>query len=234
MGLPLLGAALTGLGLLGSRSAARKAQRQQDAAIADWIAYQDEAKDWFEPRADANREANYVALNDLLSGATLEARNQLIGDETDRLYGLMTQPEYTGAGTTPFEARKLAEATQQAREMIRANAKTRSYGNSFGGMSTVRDRAMREGASDIGFNNEMTLGDMSVLQKKQSVQPVMYQYNSTGLGDLMTSFGANMLGQGLAGTFSGGGSTGPISQSAWTGSSAPVGYMFPPMPRPTR
>lgn len=227
----LLGGIMAGVGLIGGIGARNKAARTQDAAIQKWYDYQNKAKAAADTAIDANRETNYGTLTGLYPGATLEGRQDVINTEADRLYQGSLAEDFTGPGTTSFEARKLAEATQEARDMIRAQAFTRAHGNSFGGMTSRRNLDMGAAARDIGRTNENSMLDLGVLAKKQAVQPVMYQYNSTGLGEMLTGFGANMLGGSLAGMI--GGNPPPV-MSAWTpnsggiglGAMPPVGYVF--------
>lgn len=231
----LVGALLTGAGLLGSSSSQRSTQRKQDQAIEDWLAYQERAKDVAREATDANRELNYAALDESLAGATEEARRDYIGSEADRLYegSLIDAPELdlapNNASYSEYLGRQLADATNSARELIKAQTKTKAYG----GSSRDRGSTMRGSASDIGFNNMQSLQDLAVLQRKQSVEPIMYQHESTGLGELMATVGSSMFGTGLAGAFSGGAATGAGSTiGAGTtelgfGSLPPMGELFP-------
>ena len=204
------GAAAAGAGMLGGNASRKRAQRKQDEAIDGWLDYQRDATDVAQASTDANRDANYGALGDVLAGATREARDAVINRETNRLYGAalapneVVDPGYSSGDYKSFAARKLAEATREARKMVRAQAKTRAYGDSYGGMGTTRREAIQTGANEIGFNNEMTGIDLGVLAAKQRVQPEMFQHQSTGLGELLTSVGSGFVGQGLAGVDLGG------------------------------
>lgn len=218
MAFPIVGAIAGGVGLLGGIASRNKTAGMQDAAINAWYNYQNKAKDKTDALVDANREANYGTLGNLLSGSTLEARQGVIDGETDRLYNASLADDFTGPGQTSFEARKIAEATQQAREMIKAQARTRAYGDSFGGMGSERRLAFGVAVPEIGMSNERSSIDLGVLQKKQQVQPVMYQHQSTGLGDLLTSYGFGQVGNWLGGL----GASGPIAQSAWTPTTRPM------------
>lgn len=223
--LPILGAIGMGVGIAGGNAARRRTARRQDESIADWLAYQAGAKAEAEASVDANRERNYGALGGALEGADVDARNALIGTETDRVFNLSDAPdpgfELPWVNPKTFAGRKLAEATREAREMIRAQSRTRATTDSFGGMGRARGDAMTGAGNDIAFNNEMSGIDLGVLAKKQAVQPITYQHNSTGLGELLTSVGSSMLGSGLADVFTGAAAT-----------PAAPGTSIRPVPRP--
>lgn len=237
------GAALTGVGMLGQRAAMNKVRNEQEAINNQWIAFQNQKKAQAEASDAARREDNYGRLDEFLSGADQQSREQVIDEEAARLTegatASMPDPEapvgddlIKGAtfGSQVFKdyaGDAIAKATREARDLLAARSKVAAYGGSFGGMGTTRNEAMGDAASRIGFNNEMRGIDAGTLARWQSVQPEILQYQDTGLADLLTGLGGNMMGQGFfsmgGGAVPAGAPTTATTGSAWTPTAPVVG-----------
>lgn len=218
----LQGLGIAAIGKLGESAAQRNVYGKQKRINADWIDFQRGKQEAADVTDAAYRDKSYADLGRAMSGAAAPAREAGIAAEADRLTRAMT-----GAAVTPEEAivsgaqfgssefrdvvgRKVAEATARARDQIAALAKSSAYGSTTGGMATTRGLALSEGARGIGMTNENRLTDLGTLQRWQSVQPEVLQYQSTGLGDLMmqAGYGTISSGQPLFGGAAGGGAMG--------------------------
>ena len=203
--------ALTAAGVIGEGMAQRKTQREQDDINRQWLEMQERKKATFEESNADRIAANQQSLAEYLSGADETSRMDVVADEEARLFDrgteniplvpdslagdeLIAGAKFGSKNFKDFAGKKLAEATQEARDRIKALAKTNAYGGSFGGLALDRGLAGRTASQDIGFENEMGMVDLGTLNRWQTVEPERLEYESTGLGSLLTTLGGNMMG----------------------------------------
>lgn len=238
----LPGLLVSAVGSLGETFAQNAVYDEQQRINNTWEEFQKRKQDASDVEDERNRQQNENVMANMLEGSTQEAREQVIETETDRLYdfiapeqttvadALLSGDKFSSENFRTETGKKLATATKEARERIKALAEVSSYGGTRGGMAADRSLAGHRAMQDIGSTNEKRNIDSSTLQRWQSVQPEMLQYQSTGLGSLLSGLGGNMMSNAAFGST--GTPTAPAgftpTYSAWTPPPAPTR----PRPRP--
>lgn len=219
----LLGSLALGAGAsLLQSSGLRATQRRNDVAKAAWLDYQNRNKARLDASETANREKAQTAAGESLRMQSQESREGVIDAEAARLeenYGaglpdiardtLASSQEAGRSEVFDTEmARSLAKATAEARDRIKALAKSSAYGGGtqFGMGQTLND-AYGDAATEIGFTNDQRRGDIGILARHQTVQPEIFEYNPSPMVSLMQA-GSTILGgmdpSSLSGLFGGG------------------------------
>jgi hypothetical protein len=175
-------------------------QRANDRAKSEWLNYQNRNKARLEGNETRGREAAQTAMQENLRMQGQDAREGVIDAETSRLeemYGgglpdvardTLASSQNPG-GNEVFDtamAKGLAKATSDARDRIKALAKSSAYGGGtqFGMGQTLND-SYGEAATDIGFLNDQRRGDIGTLLRHQQVQPEIFEYNKPAFVSLM-------------------------------------------------
>jgi hypothetical protein len=216
-----------GASLINSAGQAKTARKQQQAN-EQWVAFQDAQKRRFEQREDENRDRAVEKLNENLEQGTGEARMQQIEDESARLTDqyteglpdvasdLIANAQMPGRSEVFDEAlaSSLADATNSARERIKAMATATAYGSgSRGSMGLLESIRNADTATDIGAINQSREGDTNVLRRYQQIQPKQYEYRPSPLVPIMGAAGQIIAGSGggLAGTLAGAAAAAPTT-----------------------
>lgn len=240
----LLGSLALGAGAsLLTSSGLRATQRRNDAAKAAWLDYQNRNKARLEGREDANREKAQTAAGESLRMQSQASREGVIDAEAARLeenYGaglpdiardtLASSQEAGRSEVFDTEmAKSLAKATAEARDRIKALAKSSAYGGGtqFGMGQTLND-AYGDAATEIGFVNDQRRGDIGILARHQQVQPEIFEYSPSPMVSLMQA-GSAILGgmdpSSLSGLFGAGGGA---MASSIRPKARPTGFSFLP------
>jgi len=218
-------AALSTVGSIAASSAqaaaAEDVTNKQNAANAQWVAYQENihrqeqlAETQARNQANQAREDTLAKVSPEAQAATQSAEQQRLNNtyETSSEKGTGRAPagvdatggnayalsgEQTGVGGgAPGSMGNLSgqvnQATAQARNRVAALATANSYGGSFGGLGTTIPIAFQRGANDINLQNEIRKSDLQTYGVEQQVQPIHY-----ALGPEYGTMGA--IGQALAG-----------------------------------
>jgi hypothetical protein len=240
----LLGSLALGAGAsLLQSSGMRATQKRNDAAKTAWLDYQNRNKARLEASETAGRERAQTAAGENLRMQSQESREGIIDAEAARLeenYGAGlpdiardTVASSQEAGRSEvFDtemARSLAKATSEARDRIKALAKSSAYGGGtqFGMGQTLND-TYGDAATEIGFTNDQRQGDIRTLQRHQTVQPEVFEYQQSPLVSIMQA-GSAILGgmdpSSLSGLFGAGGGA---MASSIRPKARPTGFSFLP------
>ena len=195
---PIVGTVIAGVSALASGAEAinqssqiAAVQDKQNAANAEWVAYQTKARNDAQAAEEADRQKASAAQQDTLAKVTPQAQEAAQGTEQARLNTLYTQGADPNATANPASLALSGEktgdstfmggltsainnATSQARKRIAALATANSYGGSFGGLGTTVPEAFTHGGEDINLQNNMRQGNLKVFGVQQAVQPLQY------------------------------------------------------------
>lgn len=237
-----------GVGLMEGQSAAAglaDVQNKQNAANAQWVAYQTQIHQQQVAAEDAARERATAAQQSTLAKVSAPAQQAQQGAEAERLNTLYNKPSGTAtdasnpsnlllsgenSGNQNFMSnftQQVNNATSQARARIANLATANSYGGSFGGLGTTVPIAFAQGGNDINYENAVRQGNLKTYGVQQQVQPLQYTIGPGTEAAANISKGAMSLAGSLAGfagpkiisgassAFSGGGGTGGLDFSAF-------------------
>lgn len=188
----------------------RQHQKRQDKANAEWLAFQNRAKQLAMEEEGQYRDVAKQALDENLDLNTQESRENIINTEADRLEGEFTgglegiADKVMGGAQAPgrdavFDtamASELASATAEARKRLAALAKTTAYGGgSQWGQGQMLSQGAERAAGDINFTNMYRQNVTDELRRKQERQPEMLEYEQSPLVPLMQA-GSMIVGMG--------------------------------------
>lgn len=196
---------LTSLALAGASTAIdaygrNRVRRDQDRANAAWLDYQRRNKARFELMDEAERAKAQTAFMENLDAQGQESRERIIDTEASRLEDLygeglddLSQDVLAGAQdpgrSEVFDtamAKSLADATAEARKRMQGLARASAYGGGTQfGQGQVLGEALQDAGTDIGFANINRSGNTGILQRYQSVQPEMFEYEQSPLVPLL-------------------------------------------------
>lgn len=117
------------------------------------------------------------------------------------------------AGDATFQeaaAKKIGEATGDARKRIAAMAKVASYGGTAGGLGTMNKELLARAGAGIDAQNEYRRGSLGAFGVEQNVDPVQVQFTPSPLANIFSaalSAGAQGLGNQFGNPFLGSGKT---------------------------
>lgn len=247
----LVGVGLSLAGSVGSTMAQNRAIREQDAANQQWMDYQRKQTERATARDDELRSRNEASLGRYLDQADETSRLENIDAETERLTGLYdagleesvavgpsgdaVMSDAGGFGSREFRdavGGEVSRALADARERMSALARASAYGGSYGGMGTTQSEALADAGSSMALVNEMRGRNAQTLGRYQEVQPEQLQFQSSGLGELMSGIGGSLAGAGLGADLDGilgGGMPGAASAST----ASPTAGAGPRVTRPS-
>jgi len=162
-------AAATGIDAYGRR----QVRKDQDAANTAWLDYQRRNKARFEgldesSRAEADRLEGIYGANEL----DALAQDTLLSGQ---------DPGRSDVFDTAM-AKSLADATAEARKRIQGLAKASAYGGGTQfGQGQVLGEAFQDAGTSIGFTNNERRGNTGTLQRYQTVQPEVFEYEQSPL-----------------------------------------------------
>jgi hypothetical protein len=113
------------------------------------------------------------------------------------------------AGDATFQeaaAKKIGEATSNARKRIAAMAKVASYGGTAGGLATTNKEALARSGAAIDAQNEFRRGSLGAFGLERAVEPVQVQFTPSPLANIFSaalSAGAQGLGNAYGNPFMG-------------------------------
>jgi hypothetical protein len=232
----LLGIGLSVAGSLVNMAAQRSHQKKQDQANRDWMAYQNQKSRQFDKRDAESRRQAQAELNENLDSSGLDARQNVIDEETSRLSDAFGASDENIANVTAnlvgsgqgggqskvFDAemaRQLGNASSEAKKRIQAMAHSTAYGGgSMGGMGvTDMVRNMNTGAN-LGGINDTRRGNIDILRRYQTVEPEILQYRGSPLGSALGAVGGALAGGMGSGTTLGSlASTAGAAGDPWSG-----------------
>lgn len=220
----LIGLGLSVAGSLASLAAQRSHVKKQEAANRAWMDYQRRKTDTFERQDEENRKKAQDALNENLDKSGIENREQVIADEETRLADVFGENNLAnitaelvgsgqGGGTSQvFDnemARQLGKATEDARQRIKAMARSTAYGGGSQGSMLMQDMLRNvDTQSILGGINDNRRGDIRTLRKYQEVEPEIFQYSGSPLASALSAAGS------VVGGFGGGPMAGAVAPAA--------------------
>jgi len=246
---PLVGGLISGAVSLASGAMEASAQQnlmdEQNAANAQWVAYQTKIHQDQVNAENMERQQATNAQQATLQQVSPENQQKQQADEAARLTALYNNPSASTGRVTPTTAGGAApsslalsgektgntmfgdsltaavnNATQNARGRIAALATAGSYGGSFGGLGTTVPIEFAQGGNQINLANAIRAGNLKTYGVEQQVQPLNYAAGP-GMGQMGSI--AKTLG-GLAGTLTG---TGLRGTGGWGGGGTNVSVSAP-------
>lgn len=203
----LSAAASLGSAAISASNAADLASKQE-AANAQWMAYQKKARDEENARQEDMRKKADAARAAQLDTLNPQNQQNVQTAESDRLNTAMTngQPTSYDANTIGNKllggqnlasndykqsvADKVSTATAAARNRIKALADIQSYGGSFGGLQTTNRENFANSDNAIGLQNDMRNGSLKTYGVEQSVEPVRYYAGQNVAGAIAGTLGS--------------------------------------------
>lgn len=178
-----------------------------------------------EPAQTEQLQTEQQRLSDLFNTRPdpVDDQGQIIGDV------LLSGQDSDDERTRQAFATSLAEEAGRARDRIEAMATLSAYGPSSGGLDRFVSQNLAESGRDIFRTQSFRRGGLNALNTELAVEPIQYDYRSTGLGEILGAAGS-------AATFGGSAGVGlpflPKGWNAWLtqplfgGSSAMAGAGF--------
>jgi hypothetical protein len=216
--------AATGVaGTVANYFGAQSAQKQQEKEYQAWAQNQRRVREAENVRQEELRsqaqQAQQRGLEDISAESQKKAQDTEEARLTDYLQGKGPNPaEQTvplsesdktlsgqAGGDPQFTedlARKINEATGDARKRIAALAKVSSFGGSYGGLDQTVSQALQRSGSTIDQMNDARRGSIGAFKVEQGVDPISINYQPSPLANIagdLVSFGS----QGLGGMFAG-------------------------------
>ena len=193
-------------------------QNKQNAANAQWVAYQTKIHQQQVAAEDEARSKATGVQQDTLNKVSAPAQEAAQSAEQERLNTNYNKP---GAGTAQDSSNPanlllsgestgnqtfmnsltnaVNNATTQARQRIGALATANSYGGSFGGLGTTTPITFAQGGNDINMLNAIRQGNLKTYGVQQQVQPLQYTIGPGTTAAESTAKGAMSLAGTLAG-----------------------------------
>jgi hypothetical protein len=249
-----LSIASTAVGAVGSAANAMgqaSAQRKQERNVGIWQQQQQKNRDAESARQEQMRqEADAARRKGVQDISVADQQRRQAEEEAKLLPYLAGETAASDAGVTSGDvplsvadtamlsgqqagdegfqketAKKIGEATADARKRISAMAKVASYGGTEGGLGTMNPILQAQAGAGIDAQNEFRRGSLGAFGLEQSVDPVQVQYQPSPLANIFSaalSAGAQGMGNAYGNPFLGGNDLNKFPE-------APVPI---PMPRP--
>jgi len=231
LGLTALGA----VGSVGSSMAQAKVAKKQANEVNTWTQQQKKFRQDEQGRQEDLRQGAEQAQQQGLEQIAGDAQAKRQGEEEARLSDyLQGQGEASNvSGTAPVSmadkamlsgqdtgekdfkndlAKKISEASADAKQRIGALARVGSYGGSYGGLGTTNPLFQAEAGSAIDRQNEFRRGSLGAYNVERAITPVQETYEPSpmaGVFDAAMSLGTSGVGNAMAG---GGGIAGALSK----------------------
>lgn len=209
----LSAAASLGSAAIGASQAADLASKQE-AANADWMAYQRKVRADEDTRQEDMRKKAEAARQGQVDTLGVKNQQDMQTAEAARLAGnfnngptsfdsgtigdkLLSGQKLAGNDYRQSVADRVSQASAEARKRITALANVQSYGNSFGGLGTVNRENFANSDNAIGLQSNMRGGSLKTYGVEQSVEPVRYyagQNTAGAVAGVLGSIAGNRIG----------------------------------------
>lgn len=223
---PLVGgliasAASLGVGAMQS-SQLQATQDAQEAANAQWVAYQTQIHQEQVQQENMRRQEAEKARQATLDKTNPDAQKDIQSNEQQRLTQFYQNPDgsvkdptkpqdyaLSGQDTTGNKysagdlAAQVSNATSLARQRVAALATANSFGGSFGGLGTEIPIRFNQGAGDINLQNNIRNANLKTYGVEQQVQPIHYEVGSGtealgGIAKALGGLGGSLVGKAAA------------------------------------
>jgi hypothetical protein len=204
---PLTLGLITAAGSLAATGASMYTQSQavnrQEKADAEWAAYQRKTRAEEHARQDDLRQRTETARQETLGELDPTKQQQAQETEATKLTtDFARTPEAAQAeinnqllsgeisGGQNFKddyARRMTQASQDARKRIAALATIQSYGGSFGGLGTRNQQVLGQGDENIKMLGNMRGGSLGAYGAEQAVDPLKYKTVSNPWGGVAST-----------------------------------------------
>lgn len=225
--LTIASTAIGAAGSLANYAGAMSAQKKQEKEYNAWTQYQNKVRAEENVRQEQLRgkaeESRQKGVEDISAEsqkerqAAEEARlGEYLADQDPAQEGepVISTADASLSGQASADpqfqtdlAKKINEASTDAKKRMEALAGVQSFGGSFGGLGTTNPLLLQEAGSGIDAANEMRRGSLAAFGTEQNVDPMQFTYTPSPVADVfasMFSIGAQGLGGSLAGGAGGG------------------------------